>query len=117
MIFGPELVGEVLDGTKTVTRRRVTHRDGRDLRYRAGKVYAIQPGRGKPHVGHIRIRSVSVESLGDIRLADIEAEGFNHPCAFVEYWKRLYGHYDPKEAVAVISFELAPRCPKCASWP
>ena len=33
MIFGPELIGKVLDGGKTVTRRRSEHRDGRPLRY------------------------------------------------------------------------------------
>ena len=115
VIFGPDLVSKVLAGTKTVTRRRLTHRDGRDIHYHAGKVYAVQPGRGKPHVGHILIEEVGVQPLRMMRLSDFEAEGL-HPRAFIEYWELLHGRYDPDEVVAVIWFAVAPRCSKCAAW-
>ena len=116
MIFGPNLVGKVLDGTKTVTRRRLTHRDGRDIRYRVGHTYAVQPGRGKPHVGHIRVLSVLAEPLCRMTDWDLRNEGFESRFEFESYWQRLHGSYDPDEPVAVIRFELADRCPKCKEW-
>ena len=125
MIFGPDLIPKVLDGSKTVTRRRSHHRDDRPLRYLAGGVYAVQPGRGKPHVGHIEVLSVSVEELGLItqfhyasqRRAEAQEEGFKSLPEFVRYWIKLHGGFNPHELVARIAFRRAPDCPKCAVLP
>ena len=117
MIFGADLVGKVLDGSKTVTRRRLTHRDGRDIHYQVGHVYAVQPGRGKPHVGHIRVTGVSIQPLSMVGNGDFRAEGFNNVADFALYWEHLHGGTGSwDEPVAVIRFELADRCPNCLWW-
>lgn len=122
VIFGPELVDKVLAGGKTVTRRRLHGSDvgigwGGPTRYQVGKVYAVQPGRGKAHVGHVLIREVTVEPLRQMTVADCQAEGFKNASAFLDYWETLHGEADLDEPMAVIRFELAPRCPKCGEWP
>lgn len=118
MIFSPALVGKVLDGSKTVTRRRIIHRDGRPLRYQADGVYAVQPGRGKPHLGHIAVRSVSIEPLQAITEEEAVLEGFEPDwmsarAYFEQYWSRLHGGWSPQELIARIAFVLVPICEKC----
>ena len=95
MLFGPELV----------TKIQVRH------------TYAVQPGRGRPHVGHIRVTSVSVEPLSVVGDGDFRAEGFERVADFADYWERLHGGTSSwNEPVAVIRFEFAGRCPKCEEW-
>jgi len=83
---------QVLDGTKTQTRRpvkpgetawwplgeyyinSVTDRNCR-LKWELGRSYAVQPGRGKKSVGRIRILKIRRERLWDIQDEDIRAEG------------------------------------------
>lgn len=117
MIFGPELVKQVLAGKKTVTRRRVIHRDGRPIRYTAGAVYAVQPGRGKPHVAHIAVRSVNIEPLQAITEEEARREGFANFGEFLNYWLHLHGAWNPGEEVARISFNLVHFCPDCSEAP
>ncbi len=112
MIFGKALIGKVLSGEKTVTRRRL-----RDIpsRYREGGYYKVQPGRGKQHVGHIVVISVDDEPVfTGTRWREAQREGFSTPREFVDYWTWLHGSWNPTELVAVIRFELQPRCPDCA---
>lgn len=108
MIFAPSLAQRILEGNKTVTRRRLTHRGGRELRYKAGGVYAIQPGRGKRHIGHLRVLDVIAEPLAWVDEREARMEGFESPEAFQRYWAVLHGEYDPEELVARISFEVWP---------
>ena len=117
VIFRPELVDKILAGGKTVTRRRLPRRDEPRMRYREGQTYALQPGRGKPHVGHIVIRQVRFECLGNISVFEAQREGFLNVGEFLFYWEQLHGIPKLDEAVAVIDFELAPPCPTCAEWP
>ncbi len=120
MIFGKELIGKVLSEEKTVTRRRLKGRDGliryngRLIGYQPDKVYAVQPGRGKKHVGHILVKDVRTEALQYITPGDAEEEGFSSRGDFVRYWSMLYGDWNPDELVAVISFELLERLRCCA---
>lgn len=110
MIFGPGMLKKVLSGEKTVTRRRTSH-------YAVGKVYAVQPGRGKRHVAHIKAVSVWDECLGGISYASAQAEGFESPAAFKVYWTALHGGWNPREVVTRIVFELASPCPRCPQLP
>ena len=107
MIFSPDLAAKVMDGTKTVTRRRL---HGRPIRDQVGRTYAVQPGRGQKAIGRIRITAVRTERLGDITMAEAHREGFpetgNSIWAFIYYWERLHGGWDPDEEVAVIEFEV-----------
>lgn len=116
MIFGKDLIEEVLWGRKTVTRRRnavPTH----PIRYRVGGVYAVQPGRGEPHWGHLKVTSVTSVSLGDgISVEEAHREGFPTPPAFMEYWMALHGGWDRNEIVMRIEFEIQPRCEVCRFW-
>ena len=107
MIFGPELIEKVLLGAKTVPRRRSS-------RYRVGKVYSVQPGRGKKHVGHIEILSANKEPLLTVtRSGEPKKEGFKGYGYFFGYWRELHGSVDYYEIVTRIAFRLAPSCEEC----
>jgi len=114
MIFSRELTDKVMSGEKVMTRRK-THRDGRALRYKAGGVYAVQPGRGKPHVGHILVTHADTAPLWMLTIFDARAEGFDRIDDFWDYWMQLHGSLDIDELVTVIRFTLAPRCARCPS--
>lgn len=106
MIFGPEMLPKVLSGEKTVTRRRTSH-------YVTGQTYAVQPGRGKRHVAHVRVLSANEERLWAISHRDAPREGFENPAAFMDYWTALHGSWNPDEIVTRIEFELVASCPRC----
>ncbi len=101
MIFRAELLAKVLDGTKTMTRRHVHGRT-----YHVGRDYAVQPGRGKHAVARIRITENHTAFLGEISEHHARREGFPNASAFVAYWRKLYGDFNPSERVQVISFAL-----------
>lgn len=106
---------QVLDGTKTQTRRladggdelRVNnHPNGEPafvwyvdngwcghegpspacypgrIKWQVGRTYAVQPGRGKPAVGRIRITAIRQERLQDITPQDAAAEGIEKETCF-----------------------------------
>lgn len=49
------ICGRIIRGEKNCTRRLTAHRDGKPLRCQAGRSYALQPVRGKRHIGHIAV--------------------------------------------------------------
>lgn len=107
MIFKPELAKLILQGKKTQTRRVVKYTErGKTIecRYRAGCVYAVQPGRGSASLGRLTVTEVREECLGDLSLPDARREGFRTRTEFVDYWTVLHGTYDPSLKVWVISF-------------
>lgn len=87
---------EVLSGAKTQTRRLVRpdekyhsylgevqvpsprHAFGWRAKWAVGKTYAVQPGRGKPAVGRIRITAIRQERVQEITTQDALAEGVGH---------------------------------------
>ena len=101
MIFKPELARKVLDGSKTMTRRRG------DFSYSPGREYKVQPGRSKFHVCHVLVTRVREERLGDISLGDAWAEGFQRVSAFMDYWTAINGGFDQDERVAVIEWDTS----------
>jgi hypothetical protein len=118
MIFKQQMVDAILEGQKTVTRRPVKYLDGPErermaasCRYKVGKDYAIQPGRGQKAVGRIRILAIDQRPLyvGNRAEAGEEAraEGFNRWGEFRAYWIKLYGRFDA-QVVHRIEFELVP---------
>lgn len=104
MIFKPELARKVVDGSKTMTRRQIRPNG---FRYRTGKEYAVQPGRGKFHVCHIRPYLVVTQMLGGISYDHAVREGFEDRNAFIAYWKRINGDWSPTENVTVIGWSNA----------
>lgn len=103
MIFGTKLLPLVLDGRKTETRRK---RGPRNVLYRAGGEYAIQPGRGKHGIGRLRVLEVREEVLNDLDDAAARREGFHSREAFERYWVELYGSIDWQQPVYAIRFEV-----------
>jgi hypothetical protein len=102
VIFAPELIGKILAGEKTMTRRpakdtspRVRRRGNRTIISRsfepkAGRSYAVQAGRGKPATLRIEVTDVREELAGDITHGDANLEGFRSVDEFKAYWVRLY---------------------------
>lgn len=112
MIFKPELAAKVLSGEKTMTRRKLP------CRYKAGRWYKVQPGRGKFHVCHVFITKVREERLGDITYADARREGFESSTKFFVYWLKLVGEMRPRdfdERIAVIEWVVYPAVKDCCA--
>lgn len=115
MLFSPDLVEKILRGEKTQTRRRrhgenpTGQRDGwvdEPCRYKAGRTYAVQPGRGKKAVARILIRSVTAQAMCDMSDDDVRAEGFRTRDEFVSKWLSMYGKGSWLDPVWRITFEV-----------
>lgn len=94
MIFSKPLDRLVISGRKTETRRPVKHDGaGRLLpcRFKPGRDYAVQRGRGKPEFARIHVISVDgPEPVGRIDQRAAQGEGFKTTTAFRHYWMSLY---------------------------
>lgn len=88
MIFHPELAQAIVDGRKTVTRRPV--KGDEPCRYKVGRTYAVQTGRGKKAVARILVLSVTREPAGAITTNEAIREGFRDPVGFADKWESLY---------------------------
>jgi len=92
MLFKPALCEKILSGQKTQTRRLVKDGEARPLpemvtaiaekwpyrsrlKWRVGQTYAVQPGRGKPGIGRILLKSIRRECLNGITPEGCWAEG------------------------------------------
>lgn len=112
MIFGMELIDKVLEGDKTVTRRK------HPSKYTPGQYLKIQPGMARRSVGTIYIVSVTPVWLEEMSEAEARLEGFDNAEEFYEYWAMLYPR-TPVEGVRVdrIEFECTERtgtpCDRC----
>ena len=121
-------IKQVLDGTKTQTRRQVKedewiiydekdgkHRvmtPGNRVKWRVGQDYAVIPGRGKK--GIVRdgksvryiITDIREEPLQAISHAEVKREGVQHLSQYVDLWNSICGNWNENPNVWVISFEL-----------
>lgn len=105
MIFKPDLARAILAGRKTATRRPVKPNE-QECRYKPGRSYAIQMGRGKEAVGRFVVVEAQMATLGQFTLEDAKAEGFKTQRDFFDRWMEMYDHIDPSQAVWVITFSL-----------
>lgn len=134
MIFSPDLLPKVLNGTKTQTRRRMKDGDfcsyapvGSDdpadyavetvyagsgrAKYKVGQTLSICPGRGKAFVAKIRITAIRQERPIDISEDDARAEGLYTRGGFFDKLQALYGvGFDFTRPCWAISFELVEDC-------
>jgi len=102
VIFAGDLCTKVLTGEKTVTRRAIR---GETCRYRVGRTYAVQPGRGQRAVARIRVLDVSItDDFLHLSPGEVRREGFNSLSHFLGRWASLHGNFDPCWR---IEFELA----------
>jgi hypothetical protein len=100
MTFKPQLIVEIFNGGKTVTRRKAASH------YKAGDVVAIQPGMGRPSMGKLRILSVTEGTLGEVDDAEAKLEGFPGIREFIDFWEAEFGKFDPARPVKRIEFEV-----------
>jgi hypothetical protein len=118
LIFTPAQASLVLAGKKTHDRRPV--KPGRNCAYKKGRTYAVQQGRGRPGIGHVRVLKVSRATLTELTQRDAIAEGFRTRAEFFDHWADL--HFLGQRLslwparVWVVEFELAgampPRAPR-----
>lgn len=113
MLFKPLLVARIRDGSKTTTRRRTTNRKRPIV---AGSEHALQPGRGKKHVGHLRVTAVKWQQLSIMGNDDARREGFATLAVFRAYWRGLHREFDPSEIVTVIDFKYLGERDCCAPF-
>ncbi len=84
MIFTPYHVALILARKKWETRRPEFDRKGRRRReYEAGRVYAVQPGRAMPAVGHVEITDARRQLVREVSQADAVAEGYESVLEFL----------------------------------
>jgi hypothetical protein len=104
MIFTPDSIQMIENGTKTQTRRPVKeHAEGTwmelgkitevvtskaSIKWGVGRTYAIQPGRGKKSVGRIKLTSIACERVCDITDEDAIKEGVEQ----MRYKSEIIGH-------------------------
>ncbi|MHA1834988.1 MAG: ASCH domain-containing protein [Candidatus Baldrarchaeia archaeon] len=105
MLFKRTLLGKILSGEKTQTRRPVTKKRGRQV-YSVGQKVGVRNG-FKPYVAYIIIKRRYKARLGDITEQDAKKEGFNSVEEFKQFWIEIYGKWDPNQLVWVYEFELA----------
>lgn len=114
MNFRPELAAKAVSGSKTVTRRLVSdnplspwyrHRCG----YQPGKVFTVNPGRGKVNIGRARVVSVRLERLGHLSDEEARREGFEDAAAFEAAFVSINGVYRPLTLVWRIEFQALAR--------
>lgn len=115
VIFSPDLAEKVIASQKTVTRRPRTGSnpsgkpggwEDEPCRYKAGKTYAVQPGRGKKAIGRIRVLSVRPELMTDLDDDEARLEGFANTREFTAKWLSIYGKGSWLDIVWRIEFEL-----------
>jgi len=89
LIFSPELLPKVLDGSKTVTRRRSPRK--------VGSLQAVQPKRGVKGVGFVRVVScvpaldweIEFKTVEDLK-KEAKLEGFEN---WVGFEKKIFELY------------------------
>lgn len=117
---------QVMDGSKSLTSRIVkSEPDGTSVRgemlqfptgiptivrgngikwctkWQVGKTYAVQPGRGKPAIGHIQLLTIRQYDVRDITADEARREGFNSEYGFWIVWTAI--HLPKKYAFKPIS--------------
>lgn len=104
MIFGPDMTARILLGEKTETRRVAS--PGVPCRYRPGRTYAVQPGRGLKGAFRVLVTAVERVPLDAMTEADARAEGFGSLAGFRARWAELHRGRDVAEVWRIV-FEVA----------
>lgn len=111
----------VLKGQKTQTRRlmkegdvavqddlnqiQAVHGHGRE-KWRVGKTYAVQTGRGHKAIASIRLKAIDAQKASDISKQEAMKEGYQTREEFLESWKMIHGEANLAAQVWVLTFEL-----------
>ena len=92
MRFAPELAGKVMDGSKTVSRRRSS--------YEPGSLCAIECEGER--LGTLAVTSVREERLGDVTSDDVALEGFDRASDFFNFWWSVF----PEDSLNAIVYRV-----------
>jgi hypothetical protein len=102
----PDTMENGLHGKKI---KEVQSLDGRTI-WRTGGIYAVQPGRGKPGIAHIRIKNMYFAAYAyDVSRDEAFKEGFDTPERFQEVWIAMHGENRKYAEGVRIEFELVER--------
>jgi hypothetical protein len=102
LLFKPEHVAPILNGTKTQTRRV-----WKKPRVRIGSIHKAKTELfSNEHFALLRITGLRKERLGDISEEDARAEGGYTIEEFRKVWERINGRWDPEQEVWVVEFEV-----------
>jgi len=109
MLFKEHLAEQILNGTKTQTRRDWRRKTGPDrgkpyCRIKPGSVHQVRTSFFSPPVCHILITDVRRERLGDIGEEDVWREGVGSMHEFACTWIDINGSWDPDAEVYVVDF-------------
>jgi len=123
---------QVMDGSKTMTRRIVKPGEWSEgeaeeewhvytatnrPKWEVGRTYSVQPGRGKPAIGRIRVIAIRRERVQDMSLKDCAAELGMYRDAyggmtglyseFMFLWQEVHGasSWDDNPDVWVLEFQ------------
>jgi hypothetical protein len=100
ILFKRHLIALILQKRKTQTRR--LHK----RKWQVGRTYAVTDRWfGKPQ-GHIRIKRLFQQRLGDVSEDEAKAEGYESLADFQEDWKSIIGDWNPDDTVTAYEFEL-----------
>lgn len=111
MNFQPELAEKVMSGRKTVTRRLASDNPRSPwfeggCALKAGRTYAVCPGRGKHAIGRVLVRAVDLRPLGHIANYEAIREGFRSTGEFERAFAAINGSYDPDALVWRVVFTV-----------
>lgn len=98
IIFTPKHARQVLDGTKTFTRRYGKRR------WNHLAVHQCKTSRFGPKFADVLICDVYKQRLGDMTEADAQLEGSDTLADFREVWLELHGTWIPSDIVWVVQF-------------
>ena len=102
LTFRKDLIKLILEGKKTVTRRR------RRYKLKAGDVVAVKRSYFTKDVEcYIRVTRVYFQKLKEMTDDDARKEGISDLNEFKKLWAEIYGYWDEEEEVEVIEFEVA----------
>lgn len=97
--FNHRFIPAVFDGAKTLTTRSKNYG-------LPGTVLEVQDERGTPAGFSIRILRVWKRTLGYVAKRLYVQEGFARQADFIDFWKEIYGAFDPDMFVYVYEFEV-----------
>ncbi|MBN1358121.1 ASCH domain-containing protein [Candidatus Bathyarchaeota archaeon] len=100
ILFKSHLIARILQKRKTQTRR--LHK----RKWQVGRNYAITDRWFSKPKGHIRIKRLFQQRLGDVSEDEAKAEGYESLADFQEDWKAITGYWNPDETVTAYEFEL-----------
>lgn len=102
MLFKPQHIRMIADGTKTETRR-----DWKKPMAKLGGEYKVKKSMmSKEYYATIKCTALFKQRLGDMRNKDADREGGYTLAEFKQIWIEINGSWDDNQIVTVVEFEM-----------